>query len=205
MGCCVSAPARDAQAELRRRPSDKKGMLGADARSHVTPETEIVKSRAIARTLEKSAKLAAAPPTAVASLRSALGGKKVVAPNPAAADIDTAAFDAFCTYEDSVQKAALSLVGHALNKPSKRKRGKSSTLFATISMEEQTRNHQFVTIMMSGSAREPALRAYVVLATGVVDKLMARLPTMPQQLAPLASSYLSAVSRHRDIALEMVG
>ena len=67
--------------------------------------------------------------------------------------------------------AALALLGHELNKggAKRKRRSKSSTLFATISMEEQTRNTQFVTIMMSGAGanRGPALRTYVALASGV--------------------------------------
>ena len=34
----------------------------------------------------------------------------------------------------------------------------------------------------------------------MLDKLMRRIPLMPNDVAPAASAYLSAVSQHRDLA-----
>ena len=39
-----------------------------------------------------------------------------------------------------------------------------------------------------------------MLCDNILNKLTRRLPTMPPEMAPLASAYLSALSQHRDLA-----
>ena len=45
-----------------------------------------------------------------------------------------------------------------------------------------------------------ALQAYSMLCDNVLNKMTRRLPTIDREAAPLVSSYLSAVSQHRDLA-----
>ena len=118
-----------------------------------------------------------------------------------------AAFDAFVRWEDKVQLAATALLGRAekikLSKKEKKK-GTDASIFTLLAVEEQTRNSSFVASMQSRSlaktAQSKALRAYGMLCDTILNKLMLRLPTMSSETAPLVSSYLSAVSQHRDLA-----
>ena len=163
------------------------------------------KARAEAEAAAHAAKLNASLATRIASNKPKTRAQMMH--TAAALELsDGAAFGAFIKWEDQVQAAAAALLGDVPRKKLKKARGASGegNLFTLLAMEEQTRNSSFVAALQTQNLSRPlqgkALRAYCMLLDNVLTKLTRRLPTMPKDVAPLVSSYLSALSQHRDLA-----
>jgi len=226
-----------AEEELARRLADQVALEAARKEAAAKAEREAEeKARQAAeaearREAEEKARreAAAAEQARLTSLTAAIGGtvarKKAVAQTrveklskAAASSLDErAALSAFTKYEDSVQQAAAQLLARlpALARLGRRQPNKGAptkadlgSLASLLSMEEHTRNAQFMSVMHAGASSQEhmspiqvnALRSYVKHCSAMLDKLMSRIPLMPADVAPSASGYLSAVSQHRDLA-----
>ena len=178
--------------------------LAAEAEARAKAEEEAAKAKAAAEAQAHAAKLNAALAGRIASSKPKSRAQEL---HTAAAlqMSDTAAFDAFVKWEDEVQRAASSLLGRMpkVSKKPKKTDG-NANLLTLLTMEEQTRNASFVSAMQTQTLARPlqgkALRNYGMLCDNVLNKLARRLPSMPREVAPLVSAYLSAVSQHRDLA-----
>ena len=115
---------------------------------------------------------------------------------------DTAAMDRFVQWEDEVERTAAELPTAGAKGSRKKGANGDESLLTLLAMEEQTRNSCFVaalqTVPLPKHTQGKALRSYVIMCDAMLNKLMRRLPTLPPDIAPQVSGYLSKVSQHRE-------